>query len=132
MNVLVVEDDRSIRETIGIVLEAYRHQAELVANAQETLDFLERRLGHWPDVMLLDLKLATERGEEVYERIRARFGKTPPTIVISAAQEGAKRAARIPGASFLSKPYSIDQLLEAIERVATSVSVGVASSSSSA
>jgi DNA-binding response OmpR family regulator len=119
MHILVVEDDRSIRETIGIVLEAYHHQAELVADSRETLAALERSIEHWPDVLILDLKLATESGEEVHERIKARFGRVPPTVVISAAQEGARRASRIPGAKFLSKPYTIDQLLECIEEVAS-------------
>ncbi len=120
MNVLVVEDDRSIRETIGIVLEAYQHHAELAADLRETLVTLERLHGRWPDVMLLDLKLGTERGEDVYDKIRARFGRVPPTVVISAAQEGAKRAERIPGARFLSKPYSIDQLLGSLEEAVAS------------
>lgn len=115
MDVLVVEDDDAIRETIGIVLEAYRHHADLVSDAQETLQILEKRMGNWPDVMLLDLKLAVETGEEVFEKIRARFGRALPTVVISAAQEGAIRAKRIPGATFLSKPYTIDQLLQSLE-----------------
>ncbi len=120
MHILVVEDDRSIRETIGIVLEAYHHHAELVADSRETLAALEPSAGRWPDVLILDLKLAMESGEEVHERIRARFGRVPPTVVISAAQEGARRASRIPGAKFLSKPYTIDQLLECIEEAASS------------
>jgi len=118
MYILVVEDDRSVRETIGIVLEAYHHQAELVSDSEETLQALERSRVRWPDVMLLDLKLGHESGEEVYDKIRRRFGRVPPTIVISAAQEGARRAERIPGARFLSKPYTIDQLLGSIEDAA--------------
>ena len=117
MRVLVVEDDPSIRETIGIVLEAYQHNAELVSNSRETLAALERSMGSWPDVMLLDLKLSGESGEEVHDRIRSRFGRAPPTIVISAAQEGEKRARKIPGARFLAKPYTIDELLGCLEAV---------------
>ena len=115
MHVLVVEDDRSVRETIGLVLEAYHHEPELVADLAGTIAALEVSFGDWPDVMLLDLRLVDESGEEVHRRIRERFGRVPPTVVISAAQEGASRASRIPGAIFLSKPYTIDQLLESIE-----------------
>ena len=115
MHVLVVEDDRSIRETLGIVLEAYHHQAHLVSDSSETLEALERMRMSWPDVVLLDLKLARESGEEVYHQIRERFGKAPPIVIISAAREGAHRATQIPGARFLSKPYTIDQLLASIE-----------------
>lgn len=130
MHVLVVEDDRSIRETIGIVLEAYQHRADLVADSRETIAALERCIECWPDVMLLDLKLGAETGEEVIDRIRMRFGRVPPTIVISAAQEGERRARRIPGARFLSKPYTIDQLLESIEEVGAVEELPLLSSSS--
>ncbi|MBU6374758.1 MAG: response regulator [Bdellovibrionales bacterium] len=118
MRVLVIEDDSSIRETLGIVLEAYHHQADLASNGKEALAYLERTLGNWPDVVLLDLNLLEETGEEIQERIHSRFGATPPTVVISAAQEGLRRASGIPGALFLSKPYSIDELLEIIQSAA--------------
>jgi DNA-binding response OmpR family regulator len=54
--------------------------------------------------------LAGMTGEEVFERIQAKFGRVPPTIVLSAAQEGASRASAMPGAWFLAKPYTIEQL----------------------
>ncbi|NDD91605.1 DNA-binding response regulator [bacterium] len=128
MRVLVVEDDQSIRETIGIVLEAYQHQADLASNGGETIAFLERSVGNWPDVMLLDLKLSGESGEEVHERILSRFGRVPPTVVISAAQEGMQRAGRIPGARFLPKPYTIDELLNCLEEVTHPSPLSMASS----
>ena len=100
------------------MLEAYHHEPELVSDSVEAIAALEGSLGDWPDVLLLDLRLADENGEEVHRLIRERFGRVPPTVVISAAHEGAARASRIPGAIFLSKPYTIDQLLESIEAAA--------------
>lgn len=120
MQVLVVEDDHSIRETLGIVLEAYEHQADLASDSEETLEILQKKLGNWPDVLLLDLRLAHETGEDVFEKIRLRFGRTLPTVVISASQEGWMRAKQIPGAAFLAKPYSIDQLLQSLEEAVRS------------
>src|SRR6478752_1098137 len=54
MRVLVIEDDPSIRETLGMVLEAYEHQPDLVCSGERALDYLGNQ---WPDVMLLDLTL---------------------------------------------------------------------------
>lgn len=113
MRVLVVEDDLSIRETLAIVLEAYQHQADLVDSGEKALDYLSRE---WPDVMLLDLTLQGMSGEEVYQDILAKFGRVPPTVVLSAAQQGELRARHLPGARFLSKPYTIEQLAEIIEQ----------------
>lgn len=115
MRVLVVEDDLSIRETLAIVLDAYQHQADLVDTGEKAIAYLS---ANWPDVMLLDLTLQGMSGEEVYQDILKRFGRVPPTIVLSAVQQGELRARHLPGAWFLSKPYTIEQLVAVIEQAA--------------
>ncbi len=112
MKVLVVEDDLSVRETLGMVLEACEHQPDLIEGGDQALEYL---MNNWPDVMLLDLTLPGMTGEEVYHRIHERFGRVPPTVVLSAAQEGASRARSMPGTWFLAKPYTIEQLTDALE-----------------
>jgi DNA-binding response OmpR family regulator len=107
MRVLVIEDDSSVRETLGMVLEAYHHQADLVADGEQALEYLRKS---WPDAVLLDLTLPGMSGEEVFEKIRSTFGKVPPTVVLSAAQQGESRARHLQGAWFLAKPYTIEQL----------------------
>ena len=116
MLVLVVEDDRSVRETIGVVLGAFSHEVVLASGGDSTLEALQAG-ARWPDAMLLDLKLQGETGEQVYQRILDQFGRVPPTVVISAAVEGADRAAHMPqGVRFLAKPYTVDELLAAVEQ----------------
>jgi DNA-binding response OmpR family regulator len=115
MRVLVVEDDPSIRETLGMVLEAYNHHPDLIEDGARVLEYL---VNTWPDVMLLDLTLQGMSGEEVYEQILSRFGRVPPTVVLSAAQQGETRARHLPGAWFLGKPYTIEELAEIIDRAA--------------
>ena len=117
MKVLVVEDDLSVRETLGMVLEACDHQADLVESGEQALEYLKK---NWPEVMLLDLTLAGVTGEEVYQRIFQRFGRVPPTVVLSAAQEGASRASAMPGTRFLAKPYTIEQLTAVLAEAAGS------------
>jgi DNA-binding response OmpR family regulator len=115
MRILVVEDDPSIRETLGMVLEAYQHEADLLDSGEKVLEYLKTT---WPDVMLLDLTLIGMSGEEVYQQILSEFGRVPPTVVLSAAQQGENRAKLLEGAWFLGKPYTIEDLAEAIERAA--------------
>ena len=116
MLVLVVEDDRSVRETIGVVLGAFAHEVVLASGGDSALEAL-RSGSRWPDALLLDLKLQGETGEQVYQRILDQFGKVPPTVVISAVVEGAERAAHMPkGVRFLAKPYTVDELLAVVEQ----------------
>lgn len=109
--ILVIEDDRSIRETLGMVLECYEYQADLVESGEAALKFLENQ---WPDAILLDLTLAGMSGEEVYRRIERRFGSVPPTIVLSAVPEGPSKVQHLAGVRFLAKPYTLDQLADAL------------------
>lgn len=117
MNVLVVEDDPSIRETLGMVLEACNHTPTLAESGEKAFECLKNQ---WPDVMLLDLTLEGMTGEEVYQQIQARFGKTPPTVVLSAVQHAEMRVKNLPGAWFLGKPYTIEELSQTIEQVVAS------------
>ena len=107
MNILVLEDDSSVRETLGLVLESSSHHADLVESGEKALEYLKKK---WPDILLLDLTLPEMSGEQVFESIQNIFGRVPPTIVVSAAQEGESRAKHMQGAWFLAKPYTIDQL----------------------
>ena len=124
MKVLVVEDDSSVRETLGMVLEAYDHHADLVENGSDALTYLETS---WPEVMLLDLTLPGMSGEEIFESIHSRFGRVPPTVVLSAAQQGAVRARHMQGAWFLAKPYTIEDLEKILREAATSSKAAQAS-----
>ena len=67
MRILVVEDDRSVRETLGIVLESYGHHVDLVDSGEVALEHLEKQ---WPDVLLLDLTLEGMSGEESFLKIK--------------------------------------------------------------
>jgi two-component system response regulator PhoP len=114
MKILVVEDDLSVRETLGMVLESSNHDVVLLENGIEALRYLE---GSWPDVMLLDLTLPEMTGEEVFAAISKKFGRVPPTVILSAAQKGADRARYMSGAMFLAKPYTIEDLEGVLNQV---------------
>lgn len=107
MKILVVEDDVAVRETLGMVLEAFQHEPILVENGDQAIENLKKT---WPDALLLDLTLEETTGEQVYEQIRNEFGKLPPTIVLSAVQHGESRVQQMDGALYLAKPYTIDDL----------------------
>jgi DNA-binding response OmpR family regulator len=115
MKVLVVEDDKSIRETLGLVLDSYELEPHLVESGEAALRALE---ASWPDVILLDLTLEDMTGEDFYRRMSQRFGHVPPTVVLSAVPRGEDRVKHMAGARFLAKPYTLDQLIDVLRDAA--------------
>lgn len=95
-----------------MVLEAFQHRPILVENGEQALNYLRQE---WPDALLLDLTLEGMTGEQVYEMIQTRFGRVPPTVVLSAVQHGENRARHLPGTLFLAKPYTIEELAEVLD-----------------
>lgn len=99
-----------------MVLEAFEHEAVLVEDGRQALEELSK---NWPDALLLDLTLEGMTGEEVFRQISQRFGRVPPTIVLSAVQHGESRAKHLPGTWFLAKPYTIEELAEVLDEAVT-------------
>jgi serine/threonine protein kinase/CheY-like chemotaxis protein/DNA-binding MarR family transcriptional regulator len=110
--VLVVEDDRSIREGIQAVLESEGHQAFCAANGREALDLL-RRIPR-PGLILLDLMMPVMNGWELLEALRAddEFA-TIPVVVVSAVSERSKVAA----SRVLRKPVEVGTLISIVEEL---------------
>ena len=81
--ILVIDDDESLRDTIGIMLEQEGFSPILVADGKTGF---ERALSVKPDLMLVDLRLPGMNGTEICKQIRAANLKTP-IIVLSAIGE---------------------------------------------
>jgi two-component system KDP operon response regulator KdpE len=106
--VLVVEDERDIRNILRALLEAdhYRFiEAETASRGE-----IEAR-GHKPDLILVDLGLPDGNGIDLIRRIRA--WSPVPIIVLSArTMEDQKIAALDAGADdYVTKPFSTPELL---------------------
>jgi two-component system, OmpR family, KDP operon response regulator KdpE len=106
--VLVIEDERDIRNILRALLEAdhYRFiEAETASRGE-----IEAR-GHKPDLILVDLGLPDGNGVDLIRRIRA--WSPVPIIVLSArTMEDQKIAALDAGADdYVTKPFSTPELL---------------------
>ena len=110
--VLVVDDDRSIREGIQSVLESEGHQAFGAANGREALEVL-RRIPR-PGLILLDLMMPVMNGWELLEALRADADfATIPVVVVSAVSERRK----IDASRVLRKPVAVGTLLGVVEEL---------------
>lgn len=112
--VLVVEDDRHIRETLVEMLDESGYRVDSVSNARDALTRAER--GPIPDVILLDLMMPTMDGWQfrVEQRTRPRIADIP--VVVISADVSAKAIA-IDADAFVKKPFDFDTLHGVIERL---------------
>ena len=114
MRILMVEDDHVLGGLICEALEVSGHEAHRVPTTESAIGEL---VGRHFDVLLLDLDLGATRGEGLVQRMR-NLGETLPPVIIVSGQplEVIASAARTTdAATFLRKPYTIDELLTAIE-----------------
>jgi CheY-like chemotaxis protein len=118
--VLVVEDDRDVRETLLRVLGDVGYDVRGAADGQAALDELRRPGEPHPSLMLLDLRMPRMDGRRLQEEIArdpVLSGALIPVIVLSADSKRAGEE-RLPGAvAVLAKPVRLERLLSVIESV---------------
>ena len=111
-SVLVVDDEKGIRQTLAGVLEDEGLAVETVASGEECLAAFERRVF---SCVLLDVWLPGIDGIETLERLKAIY---PETAVIMISGHGnietAVRATRLGALDFIEKPLQLDRTILAI------------------
>lgn len=116
--VLVVEDDRDIRDSILEILADNGYETLAAANGKEALDSM-RAADPAPSLVLLDLMMPVMDG--VTFRSEQRNDpqlKNVPVVVLTAHARGEQIAAELESSGFLQKPIALDELLEMVERFA--------------
>ena len=119
MNILIVDDESTIRETCAEVAQQTGMKATTVASAEEALEVLENSA---VDIVLTDLMLKTSSGLDLLKRVR----DTKPTLpVIVLTQYGtidsAVAATRLGAVDYVTKPFRIEELRARLERAARAV-----------
>ena len=109
--ILVVEDDRLVRNLIVTTLKTHEYKYLTAENG--ALALLEAS-SYNPDVILLDLGLPDMEGVEVIKRIRT--WSNMPIIVISARSEDADKIEALDAGAddYITKPFSVEELLARI------------------
>lgn len=114
--VLLVEDDRAIRELLCQIVAT--ETGLPVMAAENTVSALEMigRAASVPALALLDLNLPGSSGESLAKAVQERAGAAIPHMFISAAPEGAiSDAARRTGAvGYITKPFQVDEVARAV------------------
>lgn len=113
--VLVVDDDRDVRESIADALRDEGFEVETASNGREALSAL--RAGTSPGLILLDLSMPVMSGTE-FRRVQLDDPALAhiPTAVISAAGSLQAMIRGLGVEHVLPKPFSLDDLLGLAER----------------
>ena len=106
--ILVVEDDAPVRNLITTTLKAHEYKFITAHNGNNAI---MEASSHNPDIVLLDLGLPDIDGVEVIERIRT--WSDMPIIVISARSEDKDKIDALDAGAddYLTKPFSVEELL---------------------
>lgn len=106
--ILVVEDDKAIRNLITTTLEINDYNYKCATNGQEGLIHATT---HQPSVIILDLGLPDMDGKELIKKIR-RWSNVPIIVVSARGDDEQKIESLDLGADdYITKPFSVDELL---------------------
>jgi CheY-like chemotaxis protein len=113
-HVLVVDDDRDIRETLQELLEQEGYDVEVAKNGIEALALARRE---HPALILLDLFMPVMDGL-AFRRAQCEDPDLVhiPVVVVSAAAGMETRISELGVAGYLEKPLRIEQLFETVMR----------------
>ena len=109
--ILVVEDDAPVRNLIGTTLKMHGYDYITATNGENAV---MQASSHNPDVVLLDLGLPDIDGVDVIKKIRT--WSEMPIIVISARTEDKDKIDALDAGAddYLTKPFSVEELLARI------------------
>lgn len=112
--ILVVEDDRSLREVLDIFLTNLGHEVLLASTGEEAIAFLERSDF---DLVLTDLKLGGLSGISVLEKVKA-VSETTEVIMMTAYStvETAIEAMRKGAFDYVGKPFKLEEISITIDK----------------
>jgi two-component system response regulator MprA len=110
MKILVVDDERAVRESLRRALELEGYEIELAADGSEALYRLEGT--EEPDAVILDVLMPGVDGLEVCRRLRGSGSKLP-VLMLTARTEVEDRVAGLDAGAddYVTKPFALEELL---------------------
>jgi two-component system response regulator MprA len=109
MRILVVDDDRAVRESLERALRLEGYEVELAAGGHEAL---ARVVQGSPDAIVLDVMMPQVDGLEVCRRLRGGSDRTP-VLMLTARDAVSDRVAGLDAGAddYVVKPFALEELL---------------------
>ncbi|MCR3747752.1 response regulator transcription factor [Lentzea californiensis] len=109
MRILVVDDDRAVRESLRRSLQFNGYQVETAGDGMQALESVTAAR---PDAMVLDVMMPRLDGLEVCRRLRST-GDDLPILVLTARDAVSDRVSGLDAGAddYLPKPFALEELL---------------------
>jgi len=112
--IAVVDDDASLRRSVGRLLNAYGFPAIEYASAEA---FLSRDSDTAVDCLILDIDLGGMSGIQLQRRLREAGSNLPVILITALDDDGLKVEAENAGCiAYLRKPFAASALVAAVRR----------------
>ena len=123
MKILVVDDERAVRDSLRRALELEGYEVELADDGVEALGKLESDPD--PDAMILDVLMPAPDGLEVCRTLR-RTGSRLPVLMLTARAEVENRVEGLDAGAddYLTKPFALEELLARLRALLRRTSAG--------
>ncbi len=110
MRILVVDDERAVRDSLRRALELEGYQIELAGDGREALYRLDSDVQ--PDAVILDVLMPGLDGLEVCRRLRAT-GNSVPVLMLTARDAVENRVEGLDAGAddYVTKPFALEELL---------------------
>jgi DNA-binding NtrC family response regulator len=119
MNILIVDDEPTIREACGEVAQLTGMNATMAATAEEAIEILENTA---VDIVLTDLMLPHTSGLELLKRVHDTHPNMPVIVLTQYGTiDSAVAATRMGAIDYVTKPFRIEELRARLERASRAV-----------
>jgi two-component system, OmpR family, response regulator MprA len=124
VKILVVDDERAVRESLRRALELEGYEIELAGDGAEALTTLEHEDAQ-PDAVILDVLMPGVDGLEVCRRLRA-LGNPVPVLMLTARDEVENRVAGLDAGAddYVTKPFALEELLARVRALLRRTTTG--------
>jgi two-component system response regulator MprA len=123
VKILIVDDERAVRESLRRALELEGYEIELAEDGAEALERLESQPE--PDAMVLDVLMPRVDGLEVSRTVR-RNGSHLPILMLTARTQVEDRVEGLDAGAddYLTKPFALEELLARVRALLRRTSEG--------
>ena len=112
--ILIIEDEKSLREVLRILLEEEGYEITTASNGLEGMDYIQNDIF---DLVVTDIKMPKADGFEVLKKVK---GISPSTIVIMitafGTTESTIEAMKLGAYDYIHKPFKIDEIRHVIQK----------------
>ena len=122
LDIVALDDDADFREYISDTLASIGHRVRIASTAQNCYELIAESQ---PDILLLDMNMGRETGEQVLDTVRQRWAKLCVIVItgypsLEAMRETFKRDVY----DYITKPFSIDDLAAVLKQASSELGLG--------